>query len=265
MSFLTELATKLTANFSKITHNHDSAYEAKNSNIQAHIANSSNPHVVTKTQIGLGSVTDNKQINASASSVNNEIAIWDGTTGDALKGGYTIETSALGSASTSLPVTSVVYTAIQNISSGIGGAVLPGVADITALRAINTSNSSSYPDKALILVEATGLYRLDRDSEASESGDFVIAPTTGVGRWIMLINSASDHSLLAGLQGGTTSQYYHLTASQFQSIPSGVSSTNLLLASDNGKFTYLTSAGTFPVAQVTATTTDWAEFTTALG
>jgi len=37
-------------------HNHDDLYEPKNSNIQQHILNTSNPHNVTKTQVGLSNV-----------------------------------------------------------------------------------------------------------------------------------------------------------------------------------------------------------------
>ena len=42
-------------------HNHDLTYEAKNSNIQSHIGSTSNPHGVTKAQVGLTNVTDNAQ------------------------------------------------------------------------------------------------------------------------------------------------------------------------------------------------------------
>jgi hypothetical protein len=38
------------------SHNHDAAYEAKDANIQAHVASLSNPHSVTKAQVGLGNV-----------------------------------------------------------------------------------------------------------------------------------------------------------------------------------------------------------------
>ena len=42
--------------FPPSSHNHDELYEPKNSNIQAHISNKSNPHSVTKSQVGLGNV-----------------------------------------------------------------------------------------------------------------------------------------------------------------------------------------------------------------
>jgi hypothetical protein len=37
-------------------HNHTGVYEAANANIQAHIGSTSNPHSITKTQVGLGNV-----------------------------------------------------------------------------------------------------------------------------------------------------------------------------------------------------------------
>jgi hypothetical protein len=42
------------ATFPPDTHNHDAAYEPKNTNIQAHVGSIANPHGVTKAQVGLG-------------------------------------------------------------------------------------------------------------------------------------------------------------------------------------------------------------------
>jgi hypothetical protein len=50
---VTSLQTELDGK-SSTSHNHDAAYEAKNVNIQTHIASTSNPHTVTKAQVGLG-------------------------------------------------------------------------------------------------------------------------------------------------------------------------------------------------------------------
>lgn len=47
---------------SNVGHNHDTAYEAKNANIQAHIASVANPHGVTKAQVGLGNVDNTADI-----------------------------------------------------------------------------------------------------------------------------------------------------------------------------------------------------------
>jgi len=43
-------------------HNHAGVYEPANANIQSHIASTSNPHSVTKTQVGLGNVTNDAQV-----------------------------------------------------------------------------------------------------------------------------------------------------------------------------------------------------------
>ena len=48
---------------SATSHNHDSAYEPKNSNIQSHISSTSNPHGVTKSQVGLGNVDNTSDLN----------------------------------------------------------------------------------------------------------------------------------------------------------------------------------------------------------
>lgn len=56
--------------------------------IDSHIANTSNPHSVTKSQVGLGNVTDDAQIKSSdfpASSVDSEIALFSDTSGKSLK------------------------------------------------------------------------------------------------------------------------------------------------------------------------------------
>lgn len=46
------------AAYAALAHNHDSAYEPKNTNIQTHVASTSNPHGVTKAQVGLANVDD---------------------------------------------------------------------------------------------------------------------------------------------------------------------------------------------------------------
>lgn len=56
--------------------------EPANANIQSHISSTLNPHSVTQTQVGLGNVTNNAQVKKVASSTDNAIMRWDGTTGD---------------------------------------------------------------------------------------------------------------------------------------------------------------------------------------
>jgi len=44
------------------SHNHDGVYEPANSNIQSHISSTSNPHSVTKTDVGLGNVDNTSDL-----------------------------------------------------------------------------------------------------------------------------------------------------------------------------------------------------------
>lgn len=55
--------TTLLAGKSDTGHNHSGVYEPANANIQSHIASTSNPHSVTKSQVGLGSVDNTPDAN----------------------------------------------------------------------------------------------------------------------------------------------------------------------------------------------------------
>jgi hypothetical protein len=73
------------SSFATASHNHTGVYEPANANIQSHISSTSNPHSVTASQVGLGNVTNDAQIKKISSAVNENIVIFDGTTGDAVK------------------------------------------------------------------------------------------------------------------------------------------------------------------------------------
>ena len=115
---LTRLATELKNIFAKIGHNHDASYEPKNTNIQTHISNTSNPHGTTASQVGLGNVTNNKQLKAAASSTVGKIPIWTVTTGDTLGDGYAVETT-LTSNTGNIPVSSVNKNTDLFLGSGV--------------------------------------------------------------------------------------------------------------------------------------------------
>ena len=260
---LTRLATELKDVFAKIAHRHDSDYEPKNTNIQTHISSTSNPHGTTASQVGLGNVTNNKQIKAAASSIVGKIPIWSNTTGDLLGDGYAVETT-LTTNSGNIPTSSAVSTAINNLASGMGGGTKPGVADITALKALNTTSAGDYADKTMLLVENAGLYRLDRESSTTADNNFVVAPTAGVGRWIKIAGSITDHNLSSNIQGGATGEKYHLSLAHYNSIPATASGSNQLVASDNAKLSKLEASGTINVDNVSVTEAQWTAFTNAL-
>ncbi len=105
-----------------------------------------------------------------------------------------------------------------------GGSVKPAVQDLAALKALDTTSVATYPDKALILVEDSGQYRLDRQASDTEDSPRIIQPTVGVGRWFRINAQLSDHNNMNSIQGGTAGEYYHLTQNQNQAA-SGTSGT----------------------------------------
>lgn len=56
--------------------------EPANPSIQTHIAATGNPHNTTKSDIGLDNVSNNRQVNAAASSTDGNLIAWSGSTGD---------------------------------------------------------------------------------------------------------------------------------------------------------------------------------------
>jgi hypothetical protein len=271
MSFLTDLATHIKSwannKFSLSGHDHNTAYEPKNVNIQSHVTAVGNPHGTTKADIGLGNVTNNAQVKKSASSTNGNIPVWDGVTGDALGSGFGIETILAGSES-KIPTASAVKTALDNIAAGITqSGMLPGVQNIIALKAINTTVAGDYPDTIMVLVEETGLYRLDRQSSATNDDNLVIAPTTGVGRWLKISPNLTDHNLMAGKQGGTTNEYYHVTSAVYAALagshgtPSG---SNKYITQTDTIFTNIETDGDILVAGVVVSSAEWTAFDNAL-
>lgn len=69
--------------------------QTKIGNYDTHIGlTSGNPHSVTKSEVGLGNVTNDAQVKADlAGSVDGNVATWSGTSGDALGTGYGVQTT----------------------------------------------------------------------------------------------------------------------------------------------------------------------------
>jgi hypothetical protein len=76
-----------------------------------HVANTSNPHGVTKTQVGLANVTNDAQVKKAASSTDGFVPKWNGTTGDAIVDGYGVQTT-LTSSTTDLVRADAIETAL---------------------------------------------------------------------------------------------------------------------------------------------------------
>ncbi|MFX1590482.1 MAG: hypothetical protein ACFFC1_20300, partial [Promethearchaeota archaeon] len=74
---------KIAIDESKITHqNINGAGTNTHSQIDTHIASTSNPHSVDKTDVGLSNVTNDAQVKKIGSSTDNAIIRWDGASGD---------------------------------------------------------------------------------------------------------------------------------------------------------------------------------------
>jgi hypothetical protein len=110
--------------------------------------------------------------------------------------------------------------------------VAPPVQDIAELKAINTTNAVDWPDKIEILVEDSGLYRLDRESSDTEDIPHVVQPTVGVGRWIRVANQINSHNNLIDLQGGAVDDYQHLTSTEIADLHTHANQVQLDLITD---------------------------------
>jgi hypothetical protein len=271
MSFLTDLAThiKTWANgkFSTTSHNHTGTYEPANANIQSHISNTSNPHATTKTHIGLSNVTNDAQMKKLASSTSGNVPTFANTTGDLLASGYSVETSSLVGSSSALARADVIKAAIDSVTAGMSSGLASPVADLTAIKATNTTDAGNWPDKVMMLVETLGLYRLDRESSAAGDDNLIIQPTTGVGRWYKMSSITTDHGLLSGIQGGITGERYHVTLSisnalaGTQGTPSG---SNKFVTASDGKLARIATDGDFPVTYIDVEAAEWTAFDNAL-
>ena len=86
----------------------------------AHLTNYSNPHVVTAAQLGLGNVTNNKQIKALPSVSDNYVPQWDGTSGDTLKNGLGVQTT-LTDSDVHIGTSGAIMDYVQAEIAGLGG------------------------------------------------------------------------------------------------------------------------------------------------
>jgi hypothetical protein len=149
------------------------------------------------------------------SSVINNIASYTDTSGNLKDSGkaFTVDT-ALGGASTSdtkVPSEKAVKAYVDSLAGGTASALLSPVADLAAMKALDTTSSATHPDKIMINVETLGLYRLDRESVSNGDDNLTVEPTTGTGRWLKMSSQLSNHDLLTSKSGGTTGQYNHIT------------------------------------------------------
>ena len=111
--------------FAKLSTTVNSKFTAYDS----HISSTENPHGVSKTQVGLGNVTNDAQVKKAASSTDGNIPAWDGTTGDTLTDGYGVQTT-LSSSTTELVRADAIATAVgekqDTLESGVNIKTIQG-------------------------------------------------------------------------------------------------------------------------------------------
>ena len=74
----------------------------------------------------------------------------------------------------------------DKIDAAFKSRIKGAVADLAALKAINMTG---HPDNALVLVKALGIYRYDSASAEVPDDDRIVQPTTGTGRWKLIIDA----------------------------------------------------------------------------
>lgn len=121
------------AAYAAIGHNHDVAYEAKNVNIQAHIASTANPHSVTKSQVGLANV-DNTSDAAKPISTAMQAAL-DGKAAASHTHALT-SSSAFATAETTISAATYADIAGCSLSLAAGTWLIMGQVNIRAANAI---------------------------------------------------------------------------------------------------------------------------------
>lgn len=152
------------------------------------VTTNSHTHAIslTATNVGLGNVTNNAQIKKNASSTSGNIPAWNGTTGDTLSDGYTVETSLVGAA-TAIPRADAVKTYCDQIIVSAGAQVYKGTlgtgGTITAL-------PTTYNTGWLYKIITAGTYA----GVACEVGDSIQAIVTRAGTG----NLNSDWTVMQG-------------------------------------------------------------------
>ncbi len=129
-----------------------------------------------------------------------------------------------------------IEAAMSSIAAGIH---LP-VANIAALKALDTTSSTDYPDKYIITVEAVNnIYMHDRDSAAVGDDDLVVEPTVGTGRWIKLITGGAityATSTEVNVGSSTTVSLHPLNLVQKGLVKNNVTTTNPTVTDDSAAY-----------------------------
>lgn len=169
---------------------YDDIYE----DVRDHANDTSNPHNVSASDVGLGSVTNDKQVKANASSTDGNIPTWYGTTGDKLKTGYTVETTLTGSNS-AIARADAVKAYVDSLLVAADAMVYKGALDASA--------NPNYP-----AADAGHTYKISAAGKvggasgvAVEVGDMIVCTTDGTAAGTQASVGANWNVLQANIDG----------------------------------------------------------------
>ena len=206
---------------------------ATQAELDQHTANTSNPHSVTKAQVGLGNVDDTSDANKGISAATQNALNLKAIDSDVVHrtGNESIADNKIFTASPVVPAPIGMNYAVnrgyletyvgQQVSS-VSGRTGAGVQNLTELSALP---ANERVDRQIRLVEDEGAtFRFDAESLAAPQTNRVVLPgdlaVSSAGRWLKTSAETQDHSQLVGLQGGTSTERYHLTSAEKGRVPS---------------------------------------------
>lgn len=141
-------------------------------NYDTHLADTSNPHSVTATQVGLGNLTNDKQVKAlSSTPTSGNIVTWGGDDATVADSGVAIATSipGTGAADTAVPTSKAVSEYVASQFSGLDALIFKGT--IGTGGTPGTLPATGYEAGWVYRVVEAGTYA----GQACEVGDLVIA------------------------------------------------------------------------------------------
>jgi hypothetical protein len=136
-------------------------------NTVASVAGRTGAVTLTKTDVGLSNVTNDAQVKKLASSTSGNIPTWNGTTGDALAAGYSVETTLSGG-STSIPRADAVKSYVDGLLSANDAMVFKGtIGTGGTVTALPTSHSAGWTYRVITAGTYVGV--------VCEVGDLIIS------------------------------------------------------------------------------------------
>jgi hypothetical protein len=165
---------------------------------------------ITKSKVGLGNVTNDAQVKKLSTSTDGYVPTWNGTTGDALNNGYSVETTLTGGSS-ALPRADAVKTYIDNAFGANDAMVFKGTLGTGGtITALPTTYSAGWAYRVITAGTYAGvaceigdliIAIVDRSGSGNQNSDWTVVQTNLDGA---VIGPASSVSNNFALFDGTT-------------------------------------------------------------